>query len=46
MDDFPIVLALAALTRDRPAWREGTLIALGALCAAAGIAFAHGIWIA
>jgi hypothetical protein len=46
MDDFPLLLAIVALIRDRPAWREGTLIALGALTAAAGIAFAHAIWIA
>lgn len=44
MDDFPIVLALVALTRRRG--REAVLVGLGALTAAAGVAFAHGIWIA
>jgi hypothetical protein len=46
MDDFPIVLALAALTRDRPARRDGLLIGLAALTAVAGVAFAHAIWVA
>jgi hypothetical protein len=46
MDDFPVVLALAALTRGRPAWRQGLLIGFGAATAVAGVAFAHGIWIA
>lgn len=44
--DFPLFLALAALTRDRPRARDATLLtfaALGAVCAAA---FARGIWIA
>jgi hypothetical protein len=46
MDDFPIVLALAALTRDRPGRRDGLLIGFAALSAVAGVAFAHAIWIA
>ena len=44
--DFPLFLALASLTLDRPRAREATLwsfAALGAVCAAA---FARGIWIA
>jgi hypothetical protein len=44
MDDFPIVLALAAVTRDRG--RDWVLISLAALTAVAGVAFAHGVWIA
>jgi hypothetical protein len=44
MDDFPIVLALAALTRERG--RDAMLIGLAALSAVAGVAFAHAIWIA
>lgn len=44
MDDFPIVLALVALTRRRG--RDATLVALAALSAAAAVAFAHAIWIA
>ena len=44
MDDFPIVLALVAVTRDRG--RDAMLIALAALTAVAGVAFAHAIWIA
>ena len=44
--DFPLFLALAAVTADRPRTRDATLIgfaAVGAVCAAA---FARGIWIA
>jgi Dolichyl-phosphate-mannose-protein mannosyltransferase len=44
--DFPLFLALAAVTADRPRARDATLIgfaAVGAVCAAA---FARGIWIA
>ena len=46
MDDFPVVLTLAALVQGRPAWRQGLLIGFGAATAVAGIAFAHGIWVA
>jgi dolichyl-phosphate-mannose-protein mannosyltransferase len=46
MADFPILLAIAALIRDRPAWRTGVLVAFGALSALAGAAFSHGIWVA
>ena len=46
MDDFPIVLALAALTRERPRAREILLVAFGAVSAVAGVAFAHAVWIA
>jgi hypothetical protein len=44
MDDFPVVLALVALTRKRG--RDATLVGLAALTAVAGAAFAHAIWIA
>ncbi len=46
MADFPILLAIAALLRDRPGWRTGVLVSFGALSALAGAAFAHGVWIA
>ena len=46
MDDFPIVLALAALTRERPRARETLLVGFGAVTAVAGVAFAHVVWIA
>ena len=44
--DFPLFLALASLTLERPRARDATLVtfaAVGAVCAAA---FARGIWIA
>jgi hypothetical protein len=44
MDDFPVVLALVAVTRERH--RDFVLIALAALSAVAGVAFAHGVWVA
>ncbi|HEY6054004.1 MAG TPA: hypothetical protein VIU86_08735, partial [Gaiellaceae bacterium] len=44
MDDFPVVLALVALTRRRG--RDAMLVGLAALTAVAGVAFAHAIWIA
>lgn len=46
MADFPLLLALAALVGDRPAWRTGVLVSFGGLSALAGAAFAHAIWIA
>ncbi len=46
MGDFPVLLAIAALVRDRPGWRTGVLVAFGSLSAVAGVAFAHNIWIA
>jgi hypothetical protein len=46
MDDFPIVLALAALTRERPVARERLLLGFAAVSAVAGVAFAHALWIA
>jgi hypothetical protein len=43
MDDFPLVLALAAIARERRDW---VLIGLAALTGVAGVAFAHGVWVA
>jgi hypothetical protein len=44
--DFPLFLALAALTVDRPRARDATLLAFAALGAVCAAAFARGIWIA
>jgi hypothetical protein len=44
--DFPLFLALASLTLDRPRVREVTLWSFAALGAVAAAAFARGIWIA
>jgi hypothetical protein len=44
--DFPVLIALAALFAGRPNLRTGVLVGLGALSAAAGIAFSRGVWIA
>ena len=44
--DFPLFLALASLTLDRPRARDGVLVAFAALGAAAAVAFARGVWIA
>jgi hypothetical protein len=44
--DFPLFLALASLTLDRPRARDAVLVAFAALGAAAAAAFARGIWIA
>lgn len=44
--DFPLFLALAALTQDRPRARDAVLAAFAALGAVAAAAFARGIWIA
>lgn len=44
--DFPLFLALAALTQDRPRARDALLAAFAALGAVAAAAFARGIWIA
>ncbi len=46
LSDFPVLIALAAVIRDRPSIRTGVLVGLGALSAAAGVAFSRGIWIA
>jgi hypothetical protein len=44
--DFPLFLALAAVTLDRPRARDGTLLAFAAVGAVCAAAFARGIWIA
>jgi hypothetical protein len=44
--DFPLFLALAALTLERPRARDGVLAAFAALGAVAAAAFARGIWVA
>jgi hypothetical protein len=44
--DFPLFLALAALTDGRPRARDGTLVAFAAVGAVFAVAFARGIWIA
>lgn len=44
--DFPLFIALAAVTRDRPRLREATLIGFAALGAVAAVAFSHNFWIA
>lgn len=46
LTDFPVLIALAAVIQGRPRARSAVLVALGALSAAAGIAFARGEWIA
>jgi len=44
--DFPLFLALASLTLERPRWRDAVLVAFAAIGAVAAAAFARGIWIA
>ena len=46
LGDFPLFLALAALTRDRPRARTILLCAFAAVGAAAAVAFARHAWIA
>jgi hypothetical protein len=46
LTDFPVLIAIAALLQGRPALRTASLVALGAASAAAGVAFARGVWIA
>jgi hypothetical protein len=46
LTDFPVLIALASVICDRPRLRTGVLVGLGALSAAAGIAFSRGIWVA
>jgi hypothetical protein len=46
LTDFPVLIALAAVIRERPGIRTGVLVGLGALSVAAGIAFSRGVWIA
>ena len=44
--DFPLYLALASLTLERPRARDAVLVSFAALGAVAAAAFARGIWIA
>jgi hypothetical protein len=44
--DFPLFLALASLTLERPRARDAVLAAFAAVGAAAVAAFARGIWVA
>lgn len=44
--DFPLFLALAAVTLERPRAREALLCTFAALGAAAAIGFSRGVWIA
>ena len=44
--DFPLFLALAAVTLERPRARELLLCTFAALSVAAAIAFSRGVWIA
>ena len=44
--DFPLFLALASLTLDRPRARDAVIAAFAALGAVAAVAFARGVWIA
>jgi len=46
LGDFPLFLALVAVTADRPRARDAVLWAFAALGAAAAIGFSRGIWIA
>ena len=46
LTDFPVLIALAAVIRDRPRLRTSVLVGLGALSAAAGVAFSREVWIA
>ncbi|HEY8104124.1 MAG TPA: hypothetical protein VIE18_06375 [Gaiellaceae bacterium] len=46
LGDFPLFIALAAVTLDRPRPREATLLGFAALAALAATAFARGIWVA
>jgi hypothetical protein len=44
--DFPLFLALAALTERRARAREAVLVCFGAVGAVAAVAFAHDVWVA
>ncbi len=46
LTDFPVLIALAAVIRERPRLRTSVLVGLGALSAAAGVAFSREVWIA
>jgi hypothetical protein len=46
LTDFPVLIALAAVIQGRPRLRTTVLVGLGALSAAAGVAFSRGVWVA
>jgi hypothetical protein len=46
LTDFPVLIALASVIQERPRLRTGVLVGLGALSAAAAIAFSRDVWIA
>jgi Mannosyltransferase (PIG-V) len=46
LTDFPVLIALASVIQERPGLRTGVLVGLGALSAAAGVAFSRDVWIA
>lgn len=46
LTDFPVLIALASVIHDRPRLRTGVLVGLGALGAAAAVAFSRGEWVA
>ena len=46
LTDFQVLVTLALLVQEHPRARTGLLVALGSLSAVAGVAFAHGVWIA
>jgi Dolichyl-phosphate-mannose-protein mannosyltransferase len=46
LTDFPVLVTLALLVQEHPRLRTGVLVALGTLSAVAGVAFAHGVWVA
>jgi hypothetical protein len=41
-----VLIALAAVIQGRPRLRTTVLVGLGALSAAAGVAFSRGVWVA
>lgn len=43
LTDFPVLMARAAVVRERPSLRTGVLVGLGTLGAVAGLAFSRGI---
>jgi hypothetical protein len=46
LTDFPVLIALASVIQGRPRLRTGVLVGLGAMSAAAGIAFSRDVWVA
>jgi len=46
LTDFPVLTAIGVLIHGRPRLRTAVLVSLGAASAAAGVAFARGVWVA